>query len=111
MKIISWNLDGLDGEGLFERTIEVIPILNNYDVIFLQEVVRDIKDILEPNLENFHQFVGGLTDSYFVMVLLKKSKFQTTEASYAPFLNSQMARGLLAGIKFQNCNKTIVLYI
>ena len=107
MKIISWNLDGLDGEGLFERTIEVIPILNNYDVIFLQEVVRDIKDILEPNLGNFHQFVGGLTDSYFVMVLLKKSKFQTTEASYAPFLNSQMARGLLAGINFGTFYETI----
>ena len=91
-------MDGLDGEGLFERTVEVIPILNNFDVVFLQEVVTDIKDLLEANLTNFHQFVGGLTDSYFVMMLVKKSKFQATEASYAPFLNSQMARGLLAGV-------------
>ena len=60
--------------------------------------LTDIKDLLEANLDNFHQFVGCLTDSYFVMMLVKKSKFQATEASYAPFLNSQMARGLLAGV-------------
>jgi len=38
---------GLDKEGLFERTLELIPILAGYDVIFLQEVTDEVEEIIK----------------------------------------------------------------
>ena len=47
MRFITWNIDGLDKEGLFERTLELIPILAGYDVIFLQEVTDEVEEIIK----------------------------------------------------------------
>ena len=95
MKILSWNLDGLDTEFLFERTMEAIPIINAFDVIFLQEVVLESKEMIVANLPDFHHFTGASIPDYFVMVLVRKSIAKETKQTYVPFPNSQMARGLL----------------
>ena len=52
MRFITWNIDGLDKEGLFERTLELIPILSGYDVIFLQEVTDEIEEIIKSKAAN-----------------------------------------------------------
>jgi exonuclease III len=46
MKLLSWNIDGLDAETAFIRTIEAIPIFNYYDIVFLQEVTMISKEMI-----------------------------------------------------------------
>lgn len=52
MRFITWNIDGLDKEGLFERTLELIPILAGFDVIFLQEVTDEVEEIIKSKAAN-----------------------------------------------------------
>jgi len=51
MRFITWNIDGLDKEGLFERTLELIPILAGFDVIFLQEVTDEVEEIIKSKMK------------------------------------------------------------
>jgi len=95
MKILTWNLDGLDTEFLFERTMGAIPVINDFDVIFLQEVVLESKEMIVANLPDFHHFTGASIPDYFVMILVRKSIAKEVKQTYMPFSNSQMARGLL----------------
>ena len=41
--VLSWNVDGLDGRNILERTRHICHIINSRkpDVAFLQEVIRD----------------------------------------------------------------------
>ena len=82
MKILTWNLDGLDEEKLFDRTVAAIPTFHNYDVIFLQEVVKFSKDLIIPNTPDYHNFTGASIPDYFVMILIKKSAVRKITANY-----------------------------
>ena len=96
MKLLTWNLDGLDSELLFERTVDAIPKLDAFDVVFLQEVVTSSKELIMANMPDYEHYVGASIPDYFVMILVKKSLgAQGLTANYAPFANSQMGRGVL----------------
>ncbi len=61
IRVITWNLDGLDDHNLKIRTKCVVKILQSEvpDIVFLQEVVPKTLDYLEKNLPPQYKFVAG----------------------------------------------------
>ena len=53
MKLLTWNVDGLCGEGVYDRTkksLEII-LLNTPDLLFLQEVIPPTERIFTEGLQ------------------------------------------------------------
>lgn len=72
MRIITWNLDGLDDRNLKIRTKCVVKVLQteNPDVVFLQEVVPKTLDYLEKNLPPQFKFVPAASEGFVDLTLL-----------------------------------------
>ena len=90
MRLVSWNIDGLDGELVEIRHTNLVPIISQFDVIFLQEVVGQSLDIIKSQMVDYHHFVGRSIDDYFVTISLHKDKFTHPSATYSPFEGSVM---------------------
>ena len=61
LRIISWNVDGLDDRNLKIRTKCVVKIIiqEKPDVVFLQEIVPKTLDYLEKNLPPQYKLIAG----------------------------------------------------
>ncbi|PIK36586.1 TRAF and TNF receptor-associated protein [Apostichopus japonicus] len=97
LKIISWNIEGLEKEMLKERTVAVINTLKREspDVVFLQEVIPLSLNIAAGAFcDSYHVFPGGKF-AYFTAILLKKETFHLETVLVEPFPNSQMLRNLI----------------
>ena len=49
LTVLSWNVDGLDGRNILERTRKVCHTINSRkpDIVFLQEVIKDTLSIYQ----------------------------------------------------------------
>ncbi|XP_059172986.1 tyrosyl-DNA phosphodiesterase 2-like [Physella acuta] len=102
IRILSWNIDGLDRANLQSRTEGVcsVLLLENPEVIFLQEVVDDSLKILKAKCVNFHFFLGAedkmrVPGAYYTAMLLREDVVQVDCAQIAEFPKSLMDRTLL----------------
>ena len=56
MRLISWNIDGLDDQYVLERHLSLIPVISEYDVIFMQEVIPESWQAIKANMPNYLHF-------------------------------------------------------
>ncbi|KAJ8027020.1 Tyrosyl-DNA phosphodiesterase 2 [Holothuria leucospilota] len=96
IKLICWNIDGLDNQNLRERTTAIISLLKREspEIIFLQEVIPESLVMIQERLQSdYHIFPGGKM-AYFTSMLLKKKDFVLKTVMVEPFPNSAMLRNL-----------------
>ncbi|XP_053990822.1 tyrosyl-DNA phosphodiesterase 2-like isoform X2 [Hylaeus volcanicus] len=106
LKIVSWNIDGLNSNNLIDRTKSILATLTKIhpDVIYLQEVIDStfemIGTILSPTYHPIRCEIQELYDApYYCVLLLLKTKFKASSDSFQMktlrFPESQMGRHLL----------------
>ncbi|CAB3983924.1 Tyrosyl-DNA phosphodiesterase 2 [Paramuricea clavata] len=113
LKLLCWNLDGLDTVDLEERTTAVVEniLLLKPDVVLLQEVVAYSLKIFQENCEGYIVLAGNHTVPYFNAILIRTSTVQTkaTSLKIVPFETSIMGRHyLIHPIKFADA-KIVVM--
>lgn len=85
MRLISWNVDGLDQELLPMRHLNMVTTIAPFDVIFMQEVVGETWDIVKTQMPDHEHFIGKTIDEYFVTVSLDRAKFTADKVEYISF--------------------------
>ena len=99
-RLLSWNIDGLDGRDLEERTTAVCQtiLLKQPDVVFLQEVIAPSLSILQQKLKSQYHFFAptDAPEHYFVVILVKQDPLLVPgPLTITPFSGSRMGRQLL----------------
>ncbi|XP_027866530.1 tyrosyl-DNA phosphodiesterase 2-like isoform X1 [Xiphophorus couchianus] len=97
LSLISWNIDGLDGDEQPERARSLCSYLTEYsaDVVLLQEMVQPYMRFMHRRLGDEYAFIEGGQDGYFTMMLLKKSRLRLLDHHIVNFPKSRMMRNLL----------------
>ncbi|KAM4711336.1 LOW QUALITY PROTEIN: tyrosyl-DNA phosphodiesterase 2-like [Anableps anableps] len=97
LSLITWNIDGLDGEEQPERARSLCSYLMLYsaDVVLLQEMVPPYMRFMHQRLGDTYTFTEGGQEGYFTMMLLKKSRLTLLDSQVLFFPNSHMMRNLL----------------
>ena len=75
LRLLSWNIEGLDERDLEERTTAVCQIIlvKQPHVVFLQEVIGPTLSILQRKLSKYHVFAPSVPPvAYFVVILIKQ---------------------------------------
>uniref|UniRef100_A0A3B3VW69 Tyrosyl-DNA phosphodiesterase 2 n=1 Tax=Poecilia latipinna TaxID=48699 RepID=A0A3B3VW69_9TELE len=104
LSLISWNIDGLDGDEQPERARSLCSYLTEYsaDVVLLQEMVQAYMRFMHRRLGDAYNFIEGPADGYFTMMLLKKSRLRLLDHHILNFSKSRMTRNLLvAQVEFE----------
>ncbi|XP_014845534.1 PREDICTED: tyrosyl-DNA phosphodiesterase 2-like [Poecilia mexicana] len=104
LSLISWNIDGLDGDEQPERARSLCSYLTEYsaDVVLLQEMVQPYMRFMHRRLGDAYNFIEGGQDGYFTMMLLKKSRLRLLDHHILNFSKSRMMRNLLvAQVEFE----------
>ena len=97
MKILTWNIGGIDGYEPDVRCHHICHMINNLnpDIVLFQELTLDFCKIIKTKCQKYNLvFPTTSSANYFVGTLLKKSYHY--ESFYLPFENSVMGRGLLS---------------
>jgi len=96
IRIMSWNIDGLDSASLMMRARGVCTEIEREDpdAVFLQEVVPESLTILESKMTNYKCVQAG-GEGYFVVILLKKATAAYEDHCIEPYGQSRMGRNLL----------------
>ncbi|GMR53142.1 hypothetical protein PMAYCL1PPCAC_23337, partial [Pristionchus mayeri] len=95
ISLLSWNIDGLDGNSLATRMTAVYKILSRIsaDFVFLQEVVeRDIDKLLK--LKKFYNVYFSNRQSMYFTAILVSNAFSVRNHEVIHFQNSGMDRTL-----------------
>uniref|UniRef100_H2U0X2 Tyrosyl-DNA phosphodiesterase 2 n=1 Tax=Takifugu rubripes TaxID=31033 RepID=H2U0X2_TAKRU len=97
LSLISWNIDGLDGEKQPERARGLCSCLTSYsaDVVLLQELVPPYCRFLKNRLSTAYTFIEGGKEGYYTAMLLKKSRITLLDWKIIAFPTTRMARNLL----------------
>ncbi|XP_067304331.1 tyrosyl-DNA phosphodiesterase 2 [Pseudorasbora parva] len=102
LSVISWNIDGLDSDNVFDRVKGLLSLLGKYraDVILLQELIPDYLKILQ-NIMKDYQFLQASEEGYFTGILLKKDRVQFIQSNIVKYPTTEMGRNLLiANVSF-----------
>jgi len=96
IRIMSWNIDGLDTASLMMRAKGVCAEIEREDpdAVFLQEVVPDSMSIIESKMINYKCIQAG-GEGYFVAILLKNATATYEDHCIEPYGQSRMGRNLL----------------
>ncbi|XP_060078839.1 tyrosyl-DNA phosphodiesterase 2-like [Ylistrum balloti] len=96
IRLLSWNIDGLDKVAILERTNAVCDIIDkvNPHAVFLQEVTLLTQAMLTARCPNYQLIPGG-AGSYYTCMLLKKGEVEITHDQILPFPDTTMGRNLL----------------
>ncbi|KAH9510250.1 Tyrosyl-DNA phosphodiesterase 2 [Bulinus truncatus] len=102
IKLLSWNIDGLDPNNLVSRTEGVCSVLLQEDpeIIFLQEIVQASLNIIRSRCDKYNIYLGVEEENinpnaYFTAVLLRKDSSLLQCVKLAEFPSSCMSRTLL----------------
>ncbi|XP_062596386.1 tyrosyl-DNA phosphodiesterase 2-like [Saccostrea cucullata] len=97
IRLLSWNIDGLDKPSAEKRTTEICNIIKkeNPHAILLQEVTNDTLPILQQNCPSYKIIPGGSIE-YFTAIMLKNDFVKFFAKEIQPFKNTVMMRNLLA---------------
>ncbi|XP_052433497.1 tyrosyl-DNA phosphodiesterase 2 isoform X1 [Carassius gibelio] len=96
LTLLSWNIDGLDTDNVFERAKGLLSHLGKYraDVVLLQELVPVSWKILKDIMKDY-QFLQGSEDGYFTGILLRKDRVQFLQSNIVKYPTTEMGRNLL----------------
>ncbi|XP_022314579.2 tyrosyl-DNA phosphodiesterase 2-like isoform X2 [Crassostrea virginica] len=96
VRVLSWNIDGLDKPSVQKRTKEICKIIKkeNPQAVLLQEVTLETLPILQQHCTGYQVIPGGTID-YFTAIMLKESHVQFKGKEIWPFDNTVMMRNLL----------------
>lgn len=111
MKLLTWNLDGLDVKNLKKRTRAIIKWIQKHepDIVFFQEVIPESAEYFQTKLPEYKCVKGGDED-YFTMTLLRVFTIFYDNHYVINYPNSLMGRNLLVTeahmgkLKFQFLN-------
>ena len=101
LKLISWNIDGLDENNLKERTEFVCHFINSYQphIVFLQEVIYETLSIIREALSPVYAIYAPpkIICNYFTVIIVKNCPAICTdgEVGQFDFPGSVMGRHLL----------------
>jgi tyrosyl-DNA phosphodiesterase 2 len=104
IRLLSWNIDGLDQGSLLARTKAVCETIKKErpHIIYLQEVVSETLSILQEKCSPAYRCIVGRHSSgeptvgeYFVAMLLRNESVEYVSHNVLPFYTSQMGRCLL----------------
>ncbi|KAI6655871.1 Tyrosyl-DNA phosphodiesterase 2 [Oopsacas minuta] len=93
--LLSWNIDGLDGKDLQERSLAVIQLINTHkpDIVFLQEVVPQSHLLIAKRCIAYKCIFCRYTSTYYNAILLLKDRVKVAgEHGTIPFQGSIMGR-------------------
>ena len=98
--LLTWNIDGLDNNNVFERTMSVVKNITTLkpDVVFMQEIVPMTWDMLSNALDSEYDCRCANDQlPYFhgIFILKKKTICLDDSLKITKFPNSQMLRHLL----------------
>ncbi|CAC5390059.1 TDP2 [Mytilus coruscus] len=93
--LLSWNIEGLSGDSIEERTSAVISIINKGkpDVVFLQEVIVVTLEMLSRKCLDY-TFIESGVEGYFTAIMVKQNVVQVTDSKIIPFTSSKQGRTL-----------------
>jgi len=117
LKIMSWNIDGLDDKSLTYRCSGIVRTLKKEkpDIVFLQEVVASSYEVLKDTLRNEYSIICGVDNLntlirlqpkfYFTLILIRNETCeQLDEKQIITFENSVMNRDLLKiKLRYKDC--------
>ncbi len=116
LRVLSWNIDGLDGRDLQKRTSAVINLIKfrSPHVVFLQEVVPQTLSMLHDKLGSSYSIhiSPKLTFQYFPVILVTKKCPKISldsEVGVYNFPGTTMGRHLLQ-LLVKVCGLPIALY-
>ncbi|KAF8365547.1 tdpt-1 [Pristionchus pacificus] len=95
ISLLSWNIDGLDGNSLATRMLAVYKIVSRIsaDFVFLQEVVeRDIDKLLKLK-NSYNMYFSNRSSMYFTAILVSNA-FSVRNHDVIHYQNSGMDRTL-----------------
>ncbi|KAL4218066.1 Tyrosyl-DNA phosphodiesterase 2 [Mactra antiquata] len=98
IRLMSWNIDGLDLKNLQSRTEGVCDTINKEEphVVFLQELIPDAERIIEQRCPLYNIIPAG-SEGYYVAMMLKSGPLvRVEETRILPYPNTMMTRNLLA---------------
>ncbi|XP_064596729.1 tyrosyl-DNA phosphodiesterase 2-like [Liolophura sinensis] len=97
IRLMSWNIDGLDSNNIKTRTKAVCQTIKkeNPAVVFLQEVVPQTLSILEKECPEYQVLPGG-QQGYFTAILIKVGVVVLEDQDIQMFYSSRMMRNLLS---------------
>ncbi|XP_021165375.2 tyrosyl-DNA phosphodiesterase 2 [Fundulus heteroclitus] len=97
LSLITWNVDGLDGDEQPERARSLCQYLLTYsaDVVLLQEIVPPYMRFMHKRLADTYAFIEGGKVGYFTLMLLKKTRITLLDSENLFFPKSHMMRNLL----------------
>lgn len=112
MKVISWNIDGLDPKNVELRTNNVCSIIKRAqaDIAMLQEVTPVTLNLIQQNLESdYHILHSGLSD-YFTAILVHKKRIKLGNSRVFEFSSSSMGRKLqVVEVSFKKRHSLFIL--
>lgn len=97
IRLLSWNIDGLDKPSAEKRTKEICNIIKkeNPQAVLLQEVTPMTLPILQQNCPGYRVIPAGSTE-YFTAIMLKNGQVTFKGKEIQPFENTVMMRNLLS---------------
>ncbi|XP_064488700.1 tyrosyl-DNA phosphodiesterase 2-like [Ornithodoros turicata] len=95
LKLVSWNIDGLNDLHLAARMTSICRIIRNLnvDIVFLQEVIPPLIDLISQNFVDY-EVINGNSEGYFTTTLLRKCSVHYVSHSVLEFSSTKMERNL-----------------
>ncbi|XP_002732161.1 tyrosyl-DNA phosphodiesterase 2-like [Saccoglossus kowalevskii] len=97
LKLLTWNIDGLDNKNITERTKTVCSIIKREspDVVYLQEVIVETFAYIETMCSPTYIAIPANSEQYFTTILLRKSRISLLAHKIIEFPTTKMYRNLL----------------
>ena len=98
LKLLTWNIDGLDSRNIDERTLAVCEKVRELqpDVLFIQEVIPHSWKILTSSLTQYQHFCKNNKLRYFHIISVRKDTLEVVgDKKIMDFPGTKMGRHLL----------------
>ena len=96
LKLLEWNVQGLLGDKLMERMAFIAELINRneYEAVFMQEMVPDAVEVFKQICENYelHLPKNVTMRQYFAAMLTLKSSIQVDKKTTVDFQTSTQGR-------------------
>ena len=96
LKLLEWNVQGLLNDNLVERMAFIAELINRneYDAVFMQEMVPDAVEVFKQVCENYelHLPKNATMRQYFAAMLTLKSSIRVDKKTTVDFKTSTQGR-------------------
>jgi exonuclease III len=97
-RFITWNIDGLDKNNIYNRTKMICDIVEREkaDVVFLQEVISSTESVLREYLKQYSFFSGFMNCAdYYTLTLISKNNVKFESNQIIKYEETSMGRNLI----------------